>query len=107
VLDEVKKMVHCVKCGTENNKDAEFCNKCGSSLYQRREDECFGNKRKEEECFGLPRGGAIFVLFVGIFIIMWGITELLDIEIELWPFMIVIFGILVIVGAIYGLTHRQ
>ena len=82
MLDEVKKMVHCVKCGTDNHKDAEFCNKCGSNLYQRTEDECFGNKRKEDECFGLPRGGAIFVLFVGIFIIIWGITELLDIEID-------------------------
>lgn len=99
-------MVHCVKCGTENPDDAEFCNKCGSRLDQRKKDECFGPKGREDECFGLPRGGAIFGLFIGIIIIIWGLSQLLDIKIDLWPFIVVIFGILVIAGAIYGFSRR-
>ncbi|MFX0198126.1 MAG: zinc-ribbon domain-containing protein [Candidatus Hodarchaeota archaeon] len=97
-------MVHCVKCGAENPDDAEFCNKCGSGLYG---GESKHHKRKEDECFGLPRGGAIFGLFIGAIIILWGISEVLNIDIPLWGFVVIIFGVLVFVGGIYSLTRDR
>ena len=72
----------------------------------KRKEECFGNKR-EEKCFGLPGGNAIFGLFIGLIIIIWGLSELGYITIALWPAMIVIFGILVVIGALYGLTRNR
>ena len=97
-------MFHCVKCDTENPDDAEFCNKCGSGLYG---GDSKHHKRKEDECFGLPRGGAIFGLFIGIKIILWGITEVFGIQIEFWPFIVIIFGVLVVVGGLYKLMRNQ
>ena len=65
------------------------------------------SRRKHEECFGLPGGNAIFGLFIGLIIIIWGLSELGYITIELWPAIIVIFGILVVIGALYGLTRNR
>lgn len=64
-------------------------------------------KRMEKECFGLPHGGAIFALFIGIIIILWGISQVFDIELPLWGYIVIIFGILVVAGGIYGLTRRR
>jgi hypothetical protein len=70
-------------------------------------------RRHEKECFGLPHGGAIFGLFIGIIIILVGFIFVLqrmgwieeDFEL-LWPFIVIIFGILFVAGAIYTLTRR-
>lgn len=70
-------------------------------------------KRQEKECFGLPHGRAIFGLFIGIVIILVGFIFVLermgwieeDFEL-LWPFIVIIFGILFVAGAIYTLTRR-
>jgi len=126
-------LVYCTKCGTKNEEDAKHCSKCGASLEVSREKrlekraeewgEEFGRraeewgeqfgKRVEEECFGLPHGGAIFGLFIGIIIILAGTIFLLQ-EIGvivkdfnlLWPFFVIIFGILFVGGAIFALTRR-
>lgn len=101
-------MVHCVKCGAENPDDAEFCNKCGSSM--RAGGESRRVKGREEECFGLPRGGSIFGLFIGLVIVIAGIVFLLEeyygIQVEWWPFIVMMFGALVLAGAVYGLRKR-
>jgi len=127
-------LVYCTKCGTKNKEDAKHCSKCGADLEVSREKrlekraeewgEEFGRraeewgeqfgKRVEEECFGLPHGGAIFGLFIGIIIILAGTIFLLremGVVVEsfdlLWPFFVIIFGILFIAGAIYALTRRR
>jgi len=120
-------MVYCVKCGAKNPDDAKTCSQCGVPLYStgeeerpsRVEKECFGTrraeeprKRMEEECFGIPRGGAVVGLAIGIIIILAGCilimqqTELIPRTVEIWPFAIIIFGILIIIGAFYGLRRR-
>jgi ribosomal protein L40E len=98
-------MVHCTKCGVENPDDAEYCNKCGSEMHAIGERK--HRKRKEDECFGLPHGGAIFGLFIGLIIILWGISEAFDIDLPLWGFIVIIFGLLIVTGAIYGLTRKH
>ena len=100
-------MVYCTKCGTKNEEDAVVCVKCGASLATRppwrRE-----RKRTEEECFGLPHGGAIVGLIIGIIIIVAGLSWLAGIDIGkyVWPLVVVIFGILIVAGALYSYSRR-
>lgn len=71
-------------------------------------------RRVRDECFGLPHGGAIFGLFIGVIIIVAGILFFLreagwiagDIDI-LGPVAAIVFGLLIVAGAIYGLTRRR
>ena len=111
-------MVYCPKCGTQNKEDAKFCVKCGAELYpekraeKREEDTCFGprEKRVEEECFGIPHGGAIVGIIAGVVIILIGMAIALgvqNVERWIWPFILVVGGLLIIIGAIYGLRRRQ
>jgi uncharacterized membrane protein YvbJ len=126
-------LVYCTKCGTKNKEDAKRCSKCGATLevprekrFEKRVEEWgeeFGRraeewgeqfgKRAEQECFGLPHGGAIFGLFIGIIIILAGIIFVLQemgVVVKgfalLWPFFVIIFGILFVAGAVYALTRR-
>ncbi|MGC8817104.1 MAG: zinc ribbon domain-containing protein [Candidatus Hadarchaeum sp.] len=116
----MKHLVYCHKCGTKNPDDAEVCKKCGARLYvtgrgaERR--TCFGPEREhEEECFGLPHGGVIVAVIIGTIIIIAGLTSLLnnlfkwnvDVWNSVWPVLIMIIGILIIAGAIYGLSQRR
>jgi uncharacterized membrane protein YvbJ len=120
-------MVYCVKCGAKNLDDAKVCSQCGAPLYatgeeerqRRAERECFGTRRGrepyrrvEEECFGIPRGGAIVGLAIGIIILLAGCiwimqqAGLISKNVEPWPFAVIIFGVLIIIGALYGLRRR-
>jgi hypothetical protein len=60
----------------------------------------------ENECFGLPNGGMIVGLIIGIIIILFGLNFFLQasygFSIEFWPLIIIIFGILIVAGALYG-----
>jgi len=120
-------MVFCSKCGTKNEDSAKYCVKCSAKLKVSMEEslekrienraEEFGKraeawgenfgKRTEQECFGLPHGGTIFGLIIGFIIIFVGVSSLVDIDIEFWPLIIIIFGVLIVVGAIYSLTQRR
>lgn len=48
----------------------------------------------------------IAALVIGIIIILVGISSLPGIEIEWWPFVIIIFGILIVAGALYRYSRR-
>jgi len=102
----VNKMVYCTKCGTKNEEDAVICVKCkeplGSYPAVRRE-----RRRKENECFGLPNGGAIAGLVIGLIIILWGVSSVLDINIDVWALIIIIFGTLMVAGALYSIGRRR
>ena len=110
-------MVYCTKCGTKNEEDVKYCTKCGANLEVSREKklerhakewgEQFG-KRAEEECFGLPHGGAIVGLIIGVIIIIAGISWVAGINIEnWWALIIIIFGILIVAGALYSFRRRS
>ena len=85
-------MVYCTKCGTKNEENAVICVNCKEPLMSnqtvKRE-----RRRKENECFGLPHGGAIEGLVIGLIIILWGATSVLDIDFGayLWALIIIIF----------------
>jgi hypothetical protein len=66
-------------------------------------------RSREDECFGIPRGGAIFGLFIGIIVIIVGLQQVFgwQIDVDVGPFATIIVGLLFVVGAIYGLTRRR
>jgi uncharacterized membrane protein YvbJ len=101
-------LVYCVKCGTKNEEDAKVCNKCGASLYAVGEGEHY--RRVESECFGIPRGNLVVGIFFGLIIIFLGISTLLNqvynINLPWWPVVIILFGLLIIAGAVYRMRRR-
>jgi len=107
-------MVTCSKCGTKNIDDAKFCVNCGATLYMledenKRGGNCFGQqgRRPQDECFGLPHGGAIIGLFFGLMIIIFGLGNLFGWRIDWGPLAMIAFGVLIVVGAIYGLSRKH
>jgi hypothetical protein len=99
-------MVYCTKCGTKNEDDAVVCVKCKEPLvgHQTVKRE---RRRKESECFGLPYGGSIAGLVLGLIIILWGVSIVLDIEFPLWAIIIIIFGTLMVVGSLYSISRKR
>jgi hypothetical protein len=101
-------MVYCTKCGTKNEDDAVVCVNCNEPLAghppTRRE-----RRRKENECFGLPHGGSIAGLVLGLIIILWGVTTVLEIDFGsyLWAFIVIIFGTLMVAGALYTMGRKR
>jgi hypothetical protein len=100
---EIVFMVTCTKCGAENKEDAKFCSACGATFGQveRRQNP------PRDECFGLPHGGAIVGLFIGVIIIIVGLSNMFGWEIDVGPFATIIVGILFIAGALYYLLTRR
>jgi ribosomal protein L40E len=125
----VEIVVYCSKCGTENEEDAKHCTKCGANLEVSREErwerraeewgEELGRRAEEwgrhmerefkDECFGLPHGGAILGLVLGIIILILGVAWLANMNIwsYLGPLAVIIVGILIVAGVVYGVTSRR
>ena len=103
-------MVYCVKCGIENPDDAKVCTRCEASLNSVGDGEHY--KRIEDECFGIPRGSTVVGLAFGIIILLVGgiwflqQAQLIPETVEIRPFVLMTFGILTIVSALYGLCRR-
>jgi len=109
-------MVYCAKCGAQNKDEAKFCINCGAALYpekkiEKREETCFGEpeKRMEEGCFGLPYGGVIVGIVAGVFIILLGLAIAFGQDVGRWagPFILIVVGLLIVAGALYGLRRRR
>ena len=105
-------MVYCVKCGAKNPDDTKVCSQCGASLYPIREEREHYYRRYEHECFGIPHGGAILGLAIGVIIVIAGLLWFLRQEglivqsVDVWPFAAIIFGVLIIIGALFGMRRR-
>jgi len=100
-------MVYCTKCGTKNEDDAKVCVNCGATLETEARVSRKYEKRMEEECFGIPRGGSIVGIIIGLIIVLVGASLILDLQAYIGPIVVIIVGILVIVGAYYGMRRRD
>jgi uncharacterized membrane protein YvbJ len=118
-------MVFCTNCGAANDETAAYCAKCGIKFEVSEKDswdkrmerwgEDFG-KRAEEwgEDFGrradkeLSKIGVIFGLLIGVIMVLVGIAWIAGIELTqyFWALIIIVFGLLVLAGSIYGLKQR-
>jgi len=108
-------MIICSKCETKNEEDAVYCIKCGTKLEVSREEswdkrmekwgEDFG-KRAEKEASNL---GAILGIIIGVSMILVGIAWFSGIAVTryFWPIIIIVFGLLVLAGVIYGLLRNR
>ncbi len=90
-----------------------MCSNCGAPLYtvgqQYPGSEREHYRRVEGECFGLPNGGMIAGIVFGAIIILVGLGLFLESSGYItsfwnvfWPLILVIFGILVLLGALYS-----
>jgi hypothetical protein len=67
----------------------------------------------ESGCFGIPHGGAVVYIAIGVIIMLWGLIAILRQAgaipkgVEVWPIVAITFGILIVVGALYGLSRRH
>jgi uncharacterized membrane protein YvbJ len=105
-------MVYCTKCGTKNPDDAKVCSNCGASLNPVREEREHYRRRYESECFGIPRAGTIVAIAIGLIIVLGGLIVLLQEanlipkSVDVGPFALIIFGILILIGAFYAMRRR-
>ena len=86
-------MVYCPRCGEQNEGDAPYCKNCGASLRRRGYDRY---RHDREMCFGVPMTGNVVGLFFGLMIILWGVTELLNLNVDLWALALIGFGVILI-----------
>ena len=109
-------MVYCTKCGAKNPDDAKVCSQCGASLYavgEGRSETYEPYRRMENECFGLPRGGTIVFIAIGAIVLLSGIigllqqAKLISSSVSVWPFVIIILGVLIVAGALYRMSRRR
>lgn len=98
-------MVYCTKCGTENLDDADICSNCGASMHVPQSRDRSNNQSTEDMCFG-GRSNKMWPLIIGVFIIMLGLSSLLERTYSwarfdnLWPFLIIAVGLMVAYNAI-------
>jgi uncharacterized membrane protein YvbJ len=102
-------MVYCSKCGTQNPDTNTFCSNCGAPLftvgqhYHGSDREHY--RRMENECFGLPNGGMIVGIVFGVIIVLVGLGLFLQtygVNFNFWPLVVIIFGVLILLGALFG-----
>ena len=91
-------MVYCSKCGSINDDETDYCKSCGASLHRRRRTSRQFYDR--EICFGVPMRRNLLGLLFGFFIVLWGVTELIGLNIDLWALALICFGVLLILNVL-------
>jgi uncharacterized membrane protein YvbJ len=110
-------VVYCSRCGTQNPDDAQVCSNCGAPLYKVGQQYPGSDRehyhRMERECFGLPNGGLIVGVVIGIIVILLGIGlflqtsgYIINFGSYLWAIILVVIGILILLGGVFGRRHR-
>lgn len=58
--------------------------------------------------FVFPYGHLVVPLIIGIILILWGLSDLLGIDLwhYIWPVIAIVLGILIILGGVFG-RHRR
>jgi tetrahydromethanopterin S-methyltransferase subunit E len=108
VIEGERYMVYCTYCGTRNDEGAQVCVKCGATIAADRPVRRRRNRpKRDDECFGLPHGGAIVGLIFGAIIILYGLSSVFGWSIDFGSWAIILFGLLIVAGAVYGLTRRN
>jgi hypothetical protein len=99
-------MVYCTECGEQNPDDAEFCIKCGASLYPSRIERRDWRRWDREMCFGVPVSGQFLGMIFGLIIVLWGLSELIGMRFNFWGIIAIVFGLIILMGALRGSSRR-
>src|SRR5512137_1748383 len=102
-------MARCPNCGSENSDDSKFCAKCGSQLSTlasapaRNQDTTREQRRRErQEVFGTQR--SFWPLLIGVAIVLWGISEIVQmyyhIDFPWWPIILILVGLFMVASAL-------
>ncbi len=91
-------MVYCSKCGATNDDETEYCKSCGESIHRRRRTS--RQSHEGEICFGVPVRRNLLGALFGFFIALWGVTELIGLNIDLWALALICFGVLLILNVL-------
>ena len=97
-------MIYCSKCGALSDDEAEYCTSCSESLRNRRQ-----MSRQPYDlniCFGIPLQKNLLGLLFGFFIALWGVTELIGLNLDLWALALISFGVLLILNVLKKPTRR-
>jgi uncharacterized membrane protein YvbJ len=89
-------MVYCSRCGAMNDEETEYCKSCGEHL--RRSRRTSRHYIDRTICFGVPRQRNILGILFGFFIVLWGVTELLGFNFDIWALALICFGIIFILN---------
>jgi len=101
-------MVYCTKCGAENEEDAVNCASCGEPLREEIRSRSYrrvSKRRDDDLCFG-PGGGSKIGIFIGLMIILAGVSELLQGTYawarfdNLWPIPVILLGLFIVYNAL-------
>jgi len=87
-------MVYCIKCGAMNDDETDYCKSCGESLHRRRRTSRRHDGRTI--CFGVPIQRNLLGVLFGFFVALWGVTELLGFNFDIWALALICFGVLLI-----------
>ena len=90
-------MVYCTNCGEKNEEGTEYCVKCGASLTGRVRRS---RRYDREMCFGVPMEGSTWGLIIGALIVLWGVSELMGVNINVAAVFAVVFGALIVINAV-------
>ena len=94
-------LVYCTKCGTENQDNDNVCKNCGASLRPPAYIKSRRDRGMEDECFG-GRSRTMFPIIIGVFIILVGLSSLLENTYfwarfdRLWPLFIIAIGLMIV-----------
>ena len=100
-------MVYCTKCGAENEEDAVNCASCGESLREPVRSRSYrrvSRRRDDDLCFG-SGGGSKIGIFIGLMIILAGVSELLQGTFawarfdNLWPIPVILLWLFIVYNA--------
>ena len=91
-------MVHCSRCGAMNDDVTEYCKGCGYPLHRSRRTSRHYNDRTI--CFGVPMQRNLLGVLFGFFIALWGVTELLGFNFDIWALALICLGVLLILNVL-------
>jgi len=87
-----------------NDDETDYCKSCGESLRRNRQ-----TSRQSYDlnlCFGVPMQRNLLGLLFGFFLALWGVTELMGLNLDLWALALICFGVLLILNVLKRPTRR-
>jgi uncharacterized membrane protein YvbJ len=100
-------VIKCKNCGAENVDDSKFCIKCGTSIQKIVKKYELNREVSSNTLYQILR---FIALIFGLYLISWGITEILrfyGIRFIIWPWIVIIIGLYVLYRILKKNSNNQ